>query len=1081
MMNKNFAFIGTGWRLALSLLLLAVAMPLTVNAQETTSSIRGKVRDASGAPVAGASVVVRNMRTDVVYNYESNANGTFFASNLPVGGPYQVTVNGVRTVEVANVSLGDIYNLSIDLPEGAAVEEIVVTGQAVKGVDVAAGPAATFSSYDIETSVNFNRDIVDVYSIDPRLNLDNEDDGFEINCGGKHPRFNSVTLDGISQNDRFGLNSNGYSTAVGMPFPFDAIEQVAVELAPFDVTYGGFSACNINAVTKSGTNEWEGNVFYEYTSDSLRGDTVVIDGVDQDLSTPGYDETVMGFSIGGPILKDRLFVFAAYEELEEPRFLARGYAGSGVGDVRPWFSQADHDRIVSIANNVYSYDPGGLPSDGVQEAEKYMVRLDWNINDRHNMAFIYNYFDGFQDRDSDGDSDEFEFANHFYVKGAESETTTIKLFSQWNDAFSTELFYSMNEMNDSQVTVGPKDFADHQISIGFNTVYLGADDSRQANALNTESDFLKLSGQYLLGDHVITAGFEREELTIFNQFVQHSRGGEYDYFDDSTGNPASCAALDAAGRLADPNCGLSGIDRFELGRPSRIYYGSGGGSNDPADASALFTNTLNSLYLQDEFFFDQFDLTIVAGVRYDWFESDDRPTFNQTFTDALGIRNDANIDGLSLLMPRIGFTWGARDDLSVRGGVGLYSGGNPNVWISNAWSNDGLTNVQVRLNNFGASRSVLDGSIPLTGNRPGYDIPQELFDQVAATTAANASDENLVLIDPGYKQPREWKFALGATYDLPWGDIQADIDYLHTEQKKSAIYVDLSQDVVGETIIGQPIYDYIPGRGEDNLMLTNANADGSSDLFSVSLRKNFEWGLDLMLGWAWTDAEDVSPMTSSVAGSNFDNLATNDINNPAAGTSNYVVPQRFTFRASYANEYFGDYTTRFTMFGFASEGQPQSYVMGSSDLEGDGFFGRHLLYVPTDASDPNVVFDPGFDVDGFFNWVDREGLGSGLQERNAHHGKWSTRFDIRVDQEFPAFVGDARGRVFLKVYNIGNLLNDDWGRVNDAKFFSVQVVNSSVDSATGQYIFESFTERTIDEVLENRSLYEIRLGLEIDF
>ncbi|MDZ7644699.1 MAG: hypothetical protein U5K76_11020 [Woeseiaceae bacterium] len=230
-----------------------------------------------------------------------------------------------------------------------------------------------------------------------------------------------------------------------------------------------------------------------------------------------------------------------------------------------------------------------------------------------------------------------------------------------------------------------------------------------------------------------------------------------------------------------------------------------------------------------------------------------------------------------------------------------------------------------------------------------------------------------------------------------------------------------------------------------------------------------------------TDAEDVMPMTSSVAQSNFENLATNDINDPMAGTSNYLVPERLTFHASYANEFFGDNTTRITLRAFASEGQPQSYVMGSDDQEGFGRFGRHLLYVPTGPTDPNVQFAPTFDQTAFFNWVDAEGLGSGLQERNAHHGRWSNRIDMRFDQEFPAFIGDTKGRVFLKIYNVGNLIDDEWGRVNDAKFFSVQVVNSSVDAGTGQYIFESFSEDTISEVLENRSLYEIRLGIEIDF
>ena len=691
---------------------LLITLPVAGFAQETTSNIRGKVLDPSGNPVANATVVVQDTRSGAERMTTSGNDGTFFATRLLPGGPYKVTVNGVKTIEVPLISVGDTYNLTVNLQTEAEIEEIVTIGQTADIVEVAAGPAATFSLGDIENAVSFSRDISDVYGIDPRMMIDNDEDGFGVNCAGKHPRFNNITLDGVSQTDRFGLNENGYSTAVGMPFPYDAIEQIAVELAPFDVTYGGFSACNINAVTKSGTNEWEGKVFYEYSNNSLRGDTVANN--DQDFSTVDYDKTYYGFNIGGPIIKDKLFVFAAYENSEEPRFLARGYAGSGNGEERDWLSQTDYDRINNIASNVYNYNPGGLPADGAQEAEKYMLRVDWDVNEQHRASFIYNYFDGFQDRDSDGDDDEFEFANHFYVKGAESETFTLKLTSQWSDALSTELFYSSSEMNDSQVTVGPQDFADMQISVGGRdgTVYLGADDSRQANSLGTNSDYLKLSANYFVGNHIVTAGYDREDLEIFNIFVQHSNGGEYDFFDDSTGNDPACAALTAQERFDDIlglGCEPSGIDRFELGRPSRIYYGSGGGTNDPNTAAANFSNALNALYIQDEIFFDNIDLTLVAGLRYEWFTSSDRPVFNQAFADANnGLRNDANIDGLDLLMPRIGVTWGIRDDLTLRGGVGLYSGGNPNVWISNAWSNDGLTNAQFQFNYFD-SATVLPG------------------------------------------------------------------------------------------------------------------------------------------------------------------------------------------------------------------------------------------------------------------------------------------------------------------------------------------------------------------------------------
>lgn len=1065
--------------------MMLLAVPVASNAQETTSDIRGKVLDQSGAPVAGAVVVVQDTRGGVTRSYTTNNSGLFLATRLLPGGPYRVTVNDVKSVAIASLGLGDTYNLTINLQQEEAIEEIIAIGQAADFVEVASGPSATFNIDDIDSSVAFSRDIADVYEMDPRLMVDNDEDGFGLNCAGKHPRFNMVTLDGVSQTDRFGLNENGYSTAVGQPFPFDAVETVAVELAPFDVSYSGFSACNINAVTKSGTNEWEAKVFYEYSNNDLRGDS--IKGFTTDFGRPSYDKTYMGFNVGGPIIEDKLFFFAAYAESDTPRFLAQGYEGSNNGEPRDWLSAADYNRILDIAQSVYNYDPGTEPGDGTQADEKYLVRLDWNITDNHNAAFVYNYYDGFQLRDSDGDQDEFEFSNHFYTKGAENEQFTVKLNSQWTDAFSTEVFFNTSEMNDSQVTVGPKDFGDFQISIGGRdgTVYLGADDSRQANRLGTKADYFKLSGQLLLDEHVVTLGYDREDIEIFNIFVQHSNGGEYDFFDDSTGNDPACATLTAQERFDDVlglGCELSGMDRFELGRPSRIYYGSGGGSNNPLDAAANFSNVLNSLYLQDEIFFDALDLTVTAGVRYEWFESDDRPVYNQTFTAAnSGLRNDANIDGLSLIMPRVGFTWGVRDDLELRGGFGLYSGGNPNVWISNAWSNDGLTNAQFRLNNFGGGLSVLpgvSGSAPLSGDgRPGFDVPQSLVDDVLGVTPADANDSFLVILDPNYKQPSEWKFALGGTWDMPWADIEMQIDYMHSRGNNPAYYVDLSQSIVGTTAAGTPIYDYVNGR--DNYMLTNSSETPVANVFSVVLKKEFDFGLDVVFGYAYTDAEDVVPMTSAVAGSNFDNVALLDINNPPAADSNWVVPNRFTVAFDYKRAFFGDNMTRITLRGYMNEGQPQSYAMNSGDLEGDGFFGRHLLYVPAGPTDPNVVFDSGFDQQAFFDWVAANGLAPGFQPRNAQNAGWSSRFDLRISQEIP-LGGDFLGRVYFKVYNFGNMLNSDWGKITDSTFFTPQVVDASVDSE-GRFVFEDFSDRSIETTIINRSLWEARLGIDIKF
>ena len=1087
-----------------------VAFPVASNAQETTSAIRGKVLDPTGAPVSGAAVVVEDNRSGVARAFATNASGTFLATRLPPGGPYTVTVDESKSVTIESIGLGDTYNLTINMQQAAAIEEIITIGQAATFVEVASGPAATFNIDDIDSSVAFSRDISDVYEIDPRLMVDNDEDGFGVNCAGKHPRFNMVTLDGVSQTDRFGLNETSYSTAVGMPFPYDAVETIAVELAPFDVRYSGFSACNINAVTKAGTNEWDAKAFYEFSNQDLRGDKVADD--DTDYGRDSYDKTYLGFNVGGPIIKDKLWFFAAYAESETPRFLARGYAGSGNGEERDWLSQSDYQRIVDISNNVYNYDPGDQPGDGLQEDEKYLVRLDWNINDDHNLAFVYNYYDGYQARDSDGDDDEFEFSNHFYTKGAENEQFTLMLRSHWTDNFSTEVFWNTSEMNDSQVTVGPKDFGDHQISVGGRdgVVYLGADDSRQANRLGTEADYFKLSGQWLIGDHVVTAGYESERLEVFNIFVQHSNGGEYDYFDDSVGNPAACDALDAQGRFEDSQlddedplkigCEMSGIDRFELGRPSRIYYGSGGGTNIATDAAAVFANTLESFYIQDEIFFDRLDMTVTAGVRYEKFKSNDRPRLNQTFTGANGgLRNDANIDGVDIVMPRFGVRWNVRDDLELYGGAGLYSGGNPNVWISNAWSNDGLTNAQFRLNNFGGSISVLpgvDGSVELSRQeRPGYDVPQSLVDDVLAVTEEDANDSNLVLIDPNYKQPREWKFALGGIWDMPWYDIELQFDYLHTRGEYPAHYVDLAQSVVGETSLGTPIYAYT--NGVDNFMLTNSSGNPESDTFSLVFKKGFEFGnqtLDFLAGYAYTDAQDVVPMTSSVAFSNYENVALLDINDPSVGDSRWVVPHRFTFVADWRAFFFDDAETRVTLRGYVHEGQPQSYGMSGragigdceddgydcTGLEGDGFFGRHLLYIPAGPQDPNVVFGSGFDQDAFFDWAAREGLSSGFTGRNGFNGGWSQRFDLRVSQDIP-LPGDFLGRLYLKIYNFGNFLNDDWGKITDSQFFTPEIVRGAVIEDTGQLYYGSFRDRSIQRTVVNRSLWEARIGIDVRF
>lgn len=332
---------------------LALASPAAF-AQQTTSGIRGKVLDEAGQPVGGVTVSVRDTRTGATRSLSSNATGTFQATNLPVGGPYEVVVNGELKLLVPSIELGDVYKLDITLPSAADLEEVVVVGERSGLVDIAAGPAATFSELELKRAVAFDRDIKDVYSIDPRLNIDNPQEGAAVNCVGKHPRFNSITLDGVSQNDRFGLNANGYATATGMPFPYAAIKQVAVELAPFDVSYGGFSACNINAVTKSGGNEFHGGAFYEYTDQSLRGDSLTVDGDEIKFDTPDYDETIWGSTSVAPSSRIGCSCSWPMRNPRKPSSSARAMpapamACSATGSARPTSTASSPSRATSTA------------------------------------------------------------------------------------------------------------------------------------------------------------------------------------------------------------------------------------------------------------------------------------------------------------------------------------------------------------------------------------------------------------------------------------------------------------------------------------------------------------------------------------------------------------------------------------------------------------------------------------------------------------------------------------------------------------------------------------------------------------
>lgn len=446
-------------------LALAVAMTVGLSApalaQQTTSAIRGNVTTAAGELVPGARITVLDTRTGASRELTATNTGGFSLRGLPVGGPYTITVRdarGTSTLEDIYLNLGETANLTVQLDGQRAMETVVVTASASAGAARTLGPTASFNLDDLQSAPAVNRDIKDLIRIDPRVYID-EAFADSIQCAGANSRFNSLTLDGIRTNDNFGLNSNGYPT-VRIPFSYDAISQVSVELAPFDVQYGGFTACNINAVTKSGDNEFHGGVFFDYTDDSLRGDEL-----EGDKITVGeFDEKRYGFNVGGPIIADTLFFFTAYEKLEGVSLFDRGPADSNAAVPVLGFSQAQYDEILDIARTRYNYEPGGLVSSLPVEDEKLIARLDWQINSDHRASFIYNYNEGNVVRQSDSDSDEFEYSNHYYDQIGELESYVVSVFSDWTENFSTELRVGTSDFEATVAPLAGTEFGEVQIN-----------------------------------------------------------------------------------------------------------------------------------------------------------------------------------------------------------------------------------------------------------------------------------------------------------------------------------------------------------------------------------------------------------------------------------------------------------------------------------------------------------------------------------------------------------------------------------------------------------------------------------------
>jgi hypothetical protein len=1079
----------------------AIAAPTAAYAQETTGTIRGSVTN-NGAAVAGAEVVVENPETGQRATATTNEEGAFIFAGLPLGGPYRVTITaaGVAPNAVNDIflSAGDPFRLPIDIGapvETAAETAIVVTGQRIGGQTLS--PTTTLRRDDIEGVATVNRDVRDLIRRSPFAQLD-PTNVRATSIAGQNPRFNRFSVNGVQFNDTFGLNNGGLPTSRG-PVPLDAICQFSVEVAPVDIREGDFQGGAINTQLCRGSNTPTGGAFYTYADDSLAGDSVEGVPVNNPFTSEAY-----GAFLRGPIIRDSLFFAVAWERTRESAPLTFGPVGSGFANIVPGVEQSEVALVQDIARNQYGFDAGGVPFSAPENDDRVTARVDWNINEDHDLSLTYIYNQGtqFVDGSSSTSATQSRLAlfSNSYTLSEVVHSGVVQLNSRWSDMFSTEARVSYRDYVRGQTPPNGTAFGEFNVCLaptGQNTgpdatrcangegaIRFGPDISRQANSLNTENLDVQLAANLLVGNHNLRFLAQYTDVDVYNLFLQRASGAFY--FDS--------------------------IDQFRRGQANQLDLAQST-TGDINGAAAVFDYQNIVLGVQDTW--DVTDsLTVIAGLRYEWYDMGTPPALNQFFTNRYGFSNQETLNGRDILLPRFGISWRASDRLQVRGAFGRFSGGSPAVYISNSYSNTGVTQNRVTFNRTGNPTATNPGCTGFAGTVAqqtalcnsalnnvfggGAGIPSNVTGFIQNSTSALAL-AGVNAIDPNLELASQWRAAGTVSYNADLGFLGDNwffaVDALYSWVDRAIDYADLRSVRIGTAPDGRPRYGPFPGTSGNNSDLLLTNSDEGHALFLVGrVNKEFENGFSLGLSYTYADVEERSPLTSSVAFSNYQNQATADPNFSTLGTSNEQIPHTVKFNLGYRREFFEGAETRIQLFGEYRQGRPFSYTFDSQQSSGrDPLFGvfgsdtRHLLYVPNGTNDPLVTGDAATlaALDTFISNSPLQDFRGQIAGKNIGQSDDVFTVDMHVSQDIPLPAQLGKIRLFADMENVLNFINDEWGVLRQVGFpYAASIVDVTCAQSTGanctQYRYSNFREPNVN-LNTGVSLWQLRLGVRYTF
>jgi hypothetical protein len=1047
----------------LSLIALFVCLLASrAQAQVVTANLRGTVTLAEdGSAMPGVTVSLLHVPSGNTKTTTSNADGGYAFTGLRVGGPYRVSAEMVGFLPAISDGLTLSAGKTLEVPLAVRLpSEVIEVSGTVVGRN--ASGRTVISGEEINDLPSATRDPRDLIRRSPDVSVEGKDRTLTVQ--GQNNRFNSITIDGIRQDDDFGLNASGYPTRRS-PIALSAVEELAVESSPFDVRYGKFLGGNVNIVTKSGTNTVKGQLVATYASDALVGSKSKDDEVELDFREIRY-----GATVGGPILKDKLHFLASVEGLAAATPVDVGPAGSGATNITSKVSQDDVANAQRIARDVYGFD-AGVPARNLDEGDlKFLGKVDWAIDKRHRLSATY--------QRTGGNS----IANTF------SSDTTLALSSNWFDAKDTLHAFSARVLSDwsdgisTELEVGGKLVASRSNPLEGNgfmaatirtadggTILLGPDEFRHANELDNDLFHTKAQATYLLGKHLFTGGLAYEQLNVRNLFVATSNGA------------AEYASLEA----------------FEARMPTSIAYANSV-TLDADDAAANWNAGTATAYVQDQFRITG-DLSVQGGLRFEIYRSSNNINRNFNFFERYGFFNNETLSGRSVLMPRVGVSYVPIDQLNLRAGGGLYSGGTPTVWVSNSFTNDGV-----------GIDSAFSNDPMVVGGFDGRNIPQGLKDGIVA------GNGNVDALDPDFKVPSIWKVGGGAD----WAFVKRGMikfNYTFSKTRDGVFWRDLRRDLaslpnntpVGTLPDGRPLYDNDPAGGQFNtrrgfdMLLTNTNR-GYGHAASLVVEKSWPFGLFLSGSYAYQHVLEVNPANSARSVSNYGLAAVDNPENPTLAISNYEREHRLTAAIEFSRSIIGDFcpckpwTDMKTTLGIFIEtrsGQPFSWTFADA-ANGDTIgrmFGeerefarrtRELFYVPRgDGSDVILNgIDPG-EFDAFLRDTGLAEYRGKIAPRNAFHSPWFSKLDLRLGQDLPNPVSGHRARLVLDIENVGNLLNNRWGRFRSVPFpFTAPAVDVSYDAESQRYIYSnlrSVKSPTRVDVLA--SVWRMSFGLIYDF